>query len=677
MPLKKITITPGINTQETATENLGGWSFSNLIRFRLGLLEKIGGWFHFSNIATIGTARGLHAFQDLSANQYLAVGSEQRLQIYSAGIVTDITPIRKTSNLSSAFTTTSNSNVVKITDTAHSAQVGDWVNIYTFVSIGGIVLFGFYLITDVIDANNYEITAASVATSGVTDGGTVSEFTTTITSGTVKVTLNNHGYAQGNVYQVQISTTVGGLTFFGAYIVNTVIDANNFDILSSGAASGSTSGFENGGNGRIEYLLSSGFASDMLLTGYGTGTYGSGSYGEAQGSTFVEPLRNWFLDNFGEDLVALPTNGTLYEWSPPVAAGNVATAVANAPLYGAGMFVAMPQAQVVIVGAEVSGTQDPLLVCWCDAGDLTDWTASVTNQAGSYRLSRGSLIVGGLQGPQFGFIWSDIDLWLMNYQGYPLVYGFSIVGEYCGLISPKGAGFANNTAFWMSIKGFFNYSAGGGTQPMECSVWDEIFPILDTNNLDKIFAATNSLFNELAWFFPSTQSSNPTLGEIDSYVKVNYLEGFWDYGSLVRFSWIDESIFGNPLAVDGSGLIQQHEIGYNADTVAMTGVYAQTGYVDISDGTVFLFVNWLIPDFKWRTTQAGTMPSINLTVFTLTYPGDKTPTQFGPFVITPDTQYITIWTRARQMAIKIESDAFDTWWRVGAIRYRGAPAGRI
>lgn len=677
MAFQRITLRPGINTEASPTLNSGGWSFGNLIRFFQGMLQKIGGWLHFSSTATIGVARGLHAFEDLNGIQYLAVGSTQRLQLYTNGSVVDITPVRKTSNIASAFSTTNTSKSVKITDTAHGALVGDWINIYIPVSIGGIILLGYYLVQTVVDANNYTINVASAATSTVTLGGAVPEFTTTNLSNSVQVTLNNHGYSIGNVFTVQIGLTLATLTISGSYLVNTVIDANNFTILNAGTANANSSAFENSGNARIYYLLPSGNTSDMVSQGYGTGYYGTGYYGQSAGGTYIVPLRNWFLDNFGQDLVAVPTNGTLYEWVPPVAAGNFATAVNNAPLYAAGMFVAMPQAQVIMLGAETGGTQDPLLIRWCDAGNITVWTAAVSNQAGSYRLSKGSKIVGGIQGTQVSEIWTDTDFWTMTYTGYPFVYSFTVAGEGCGLISPKGMNILGGVTYWMSLKNFFLYNSSSGVTAIPCMVWDQVFPRLDTSNLDKIFAAPNSLFSEISWFFPSTDASNPTAGEIDSYVKYNPSENLWDYGSLVRFAWIDESIFGNPLAVDGNNLIQQHEIGYDADGSAMSNVYAQSGYVDIADGEIFIFVDWLVPDFVWKTTQPTTQPRVTITIYTLYTPGDVNPSTFGPYTVTPSTPYISFRTRARQMAVRIDCETIDTFFRVGAVRYRGSRSGRV
>ncbi len=219
------------------------------------------------------------------------------------------------------------------------------------------------------------------------------------------------------------------------------------------------------------------------------------------------------------------------------------------------------------------------------------------------------------------------------------------------------------------MKGIFAYDIGGSVRPVLCPVWDKIFGDLDTTNSDKAFTASNSLFNEAMYFYPSLSGATT---EIDSYVKHNVFENLWDYGSLVRTAWIDESVFGNPIAVDGNGVLQQHEVGYDNDGTPIDS-FAQSGYMDISSGEMFIMINGLIPDFLFK----GNTSSVNVTLYGLDFP-NGTPRTYGPFTVTATspTQYITVRARARQIAIKIENNTLGTYWRIGAMRYRGAPAGR-
>jgi len=669
MPDAKIKLQPGLDSLATATLNETSWHASNLIRFLNGYLQKIGGWTKFCSQACSGVVRALHAWEDLSFNLYLATGSNERLQIIFGGNLYDITPIRKTDNLANPLSTTNGSSSVKATDAANGVSVGDWVFILVPAYIGGVHIQGYYQVATVIDPNNYTIVDNETATATVAGGGTTPQYTTTNASVSVQVTFTAHGKLMGQIWTVHLSTTVGGLTLFGDYVVATVIDANNFTFNALSSATSSTNAFENGGNVQIQYLLANGPASDVPLVGWGGGPYGIGPYGSSNSGTATIPLRNWSLDNFGQVLVATPTNGPIYIWTPPVATNNPAVLLGgDSPTVNGGTFVAMPQAQVIAWASSTAGVQDFLLIRWCDAGNYNVWTASTTNQAGSFRLSKGSRIVGAVQGPQSGLIWTDTDLWTMQYQGYPFVYGFLIAGTSCGLAATKAYCIQSGTAYWMALDTFYTYG-NGAVAVLPCMVWDQIFGDLDTVNIDKTFGAANSLFNEVAFFFPSLSGGT---GEIDAYAKFNSTSGTWDYGRLVRTAWIDENIFGQPIGVDLDGFVQQHEMTNDADGAAMTGVEAISGYADLSDGTQFIFVDQIIPDFY----MTGVNPSVTLTIYTTNWPGD-TATTFGPYTVTPSTQFITIRTRARQIAFKIESDSLGTFWRLGAVRYRGAPAGRV
>lgn len=669
MPDVKILQEPGLNSQATATLNRIGWSAGNLIRWQEGYLQKTGGWEAFSNDPVVGVGRSLHAWQDLDNNQYLTVGTNERLQIYTAGQQYDITPVTSTENLTNPFTTTATSTTVTVADTAHGRVAGDWIYCVMPIAVGGIIIFGYYQVASVVDANSYTITLASAAVSSVAGGGIPPAFATVNLSPTVTVTLVNHGYAVSDIFTVQVSTSIAGLTLTGEYIILTTPTADTFTFSAGSNANATTTATENGGDVRLLYLLASGPSSTETLTGWGSGGWGSGGWGVgAGGSVAYDPVRIWSQDNFGEIWVGCPTNGSVYSWQPPNTDTRAAL-VASAPTINTGLFVAMPQAQVMCYGSETGSVQDPLLIRWSDAGSYSNFTATVTNQAGSFRLSRGSVIVGGLQAANMSLFWTDLDLWAASYQGLPYVYSFNMIGQGCGLIANNAACSLGAETFWMSKKGFFRLS-GGAVQPIPCPVWDTVFLDnggIDTANQDKVVAAANTPFNEVAWFYPHSDGD----GEINAYIRLNITNGLWDYGRLVRTGWIDQNIFGMPLAIDADGYVQQHEIGYNDNDQAMADVSATSGYADLAEGLIFIFIDQIIPDFKWE----GDDPSVEFTVYVTNFPGE-TPREYGPYTITPTTTYISLRARGRQIAFKIESSSYGTFWRLGAIRYRGAPAGR-
>ena len=97
MPLQKFLFKPGINKETTAYTNEGGWFDANLVRFRKGLPEKIGGWQKYSDTAFVSRGRALHAWVTLNSSKFVGLGATQKYYLLEGVSYNDITPVRKTS----------------------------------------------------------------------------------------------------------------------------------------------------------------------------------------------------------------------------------------------------------------------------------------------------------------------------------------------------------------------------------------------------------------------------------------------------------------------------------------------------------------------------------------------------------------------------------------------------
>lgn len=697
MPHAVLKLVPGVDTQETTALNENsGISKSQLIRFfpdrnGLALVAKLGGWSRYFPQPMPATVRALWAWEDLNLNSRLAVGTQNinglgyaLLGVITNGILQNITPQQSVEDITPAVATTSGSSIVTITDNTTLGITGyDSVYIATQISIGGIVLFGLYQ-CGLLSNNAYTVQAVDIlgspapATSSSTSP-VLPVFTTVSGSLTVTVTLPGYTYQVGQTFSVLVETTVGGIALYGNYVVQSVVDSSHFTIIGGNPANASTSGTLNGGN--AHFIYSYGYGTIPGGIGYGAGAYGAGGYGTGNAvspasGTWIT-ANDWTLDNWGEILIACAdqtlTPGTtpfqpLYQWEENVTG---ATIISAAPPVNDGAFVAMPQRQIVAWGSTQTGIQDPLLVRWCDVNNFNQWVALPTNQAGSYRIPRGSKIVGGLQGPQQAILWTDIDAWSMQYIGPPYIYSFNEIGSGCGMIARKAAAFSNGIGYWMGPSQFFTLSSAG-VQPMFCTVWDVVFQNLNQDNLYKIRVAVNSLFGEITWFYPSASGT----GEIDSYVK--YTEGLniWDYGTLGRTAWVDQSVLGPPIGADPvTGLLYQHETSNDADLQAMQP-YFQSGYFTLSEGDLKTFIDLVWPDMKWGQLSQSQTATVQLTFSVKDYPGDI-PAIYGPYSVTQATQYFNTRLRGRLVSIRISSNDLGSWWRIGAIRYRFSADGKF
>ena len=222
----------------------------------------------------------------------------------------------------------------------------------------------------------------------------------------------------------------------------------------------------------------------------------------------------------------------------------------------------------------------------------------------------------------------------------------------------------------MGNKQFYLY-AGSGVQPIVCSVWDFIFQDLDVNNVDKICAASNNGFGEVAWYFPSLSGGT---GQIDSYVKYNFVLNCWDCGRLDRTAWIDQSVLGQPIGANTAGFIYQHEVANDADGQQM-GEYFETGYTQIAQGENLTFIDWMIPDFQYGKFNSPATASLNITLKYTDYPNGPVKTK-GPYGINQTTMFKNPRLRGRQIAMRIEGTGTGSFWRMGGLRYRAAPDGK-
>ena len=175
MPLQKFIFQPGINKEGTAYSNRGGWFDSNLVRFRKGLPEKIGGWVKSSSNSFKATGRALHAWVDLSGTKYLGLGTTWKYYALDGQVFNDITPIRATTTNGIVFAATNGSAVITATDSDHGCVVDDFVTISGAVSLGGLitaaVLNQEYQVTAVPSVNTFTFTATATANSSDTGNG--------------------------------------------------------------------------------------------------------------------------------------------------------------------------------------------------------------------------------------------------------------------------------------------------------------------------------------------------------------------------------------------------------------------------------------------------------------------------------------------------------------------------
>jgi hypothetical protein len=732
--LQKIGFAPGINKQITATAAEGQWIDCDNVRFRYSTPEKIGGWKQLGADNVTGAARGLHQFINSQSIKYSIIGTNRILYAYSGGVFYDIHPIKSTTTLTNAFSTTNGSATVTITITSHGFEAGDIILLDNFSAItnSNFSASDFndirFMVTSVPTADTITITMPSNETgSGAT------------TSGGIRV---RHYYPVGPAVQAKgfgwslgtwggeeigsatttlngaISSTSGGNN--GSATEITLTDATQFpssgtnfvqigteEISYTGITGNKLTGITRGVRGTSPTTHSDGATV--------TNSSGYVAWGEAASGDLVLEPGMWSLDNFGDKAICLIHDGEVFEWNSAAAnaTSNRATIISGAPTASRHMIVSTPDRHLVFFGTETTigdkSTQDDMFIRFSDQEDINVYVPTATNTAGTQRLADGSRIMGAIRGRDAIYVYTDTALFLQRFVGQPFTFAFVQVGTNCGLAGQNAVVEVDGAAYWLSENGFFKYA--GALETLPCLVEDFVY---DDINLDSgnqmITAGLNNLFGEIMWFYPTSSSS-----VVNRMVCYNYQDSsprrpIWTVGTLARTKWADSAIFGKPHALeydadgvepstsatyvqgntDGTSTYYEHETGTDqiksGTTTAITANIlsgdfditqrvirgAQTNIADLrGDGEFLMKVRRFIPDFVSQT--GNTQVTLNLK----NYSNDAAASSsLGPFTVTSSTTKVDTRARARAIALKIENTGASQDWKLGTFRLDVQSDGR-
>jgi len=710
--LQKINIQPGFNKQVTSTGGEGQWVSGDYVRFRYGSPEKIGGWAQLGDITLTGRNTALHQFVNSDGIKYAALGTNRILYVYSGGAFYDITPLKSTTTLTSAFTTTQSSTTVTITFASdHNISKGDIILCDNFSSATN----SNYSSSD-FDDNKFMVATVPTSTTITVTMGSAESGSGASTSGGVRV---KHYYSIGPA--VEESTAGFGLGLWGGTALGAgsstldgALTSGSSSIILDDSGSFPASGTVVIDNERIAYTSNTTGTDTLsgLTRGSDNTTAASHSdaatvtnasdytkWGASQTGDIVTAPGMWSLDNFGNKLIATISDGSTFEWnSNAIGATSIrATIVSGAPTATQFTLVSTPDRHLVCFGTETTigttSTQDDMYIRWSSQESLTTWTPTATNTAGTQRLADGTRIVGAIRGRDAIYIWTDTALFTMRFVGPPFTFSFQQVGTNCGLIGQNAAVEVDGSAYWMSENGFFRYT--GQLQSMPCLVEDYVYDDLAGVPRQHIYAGLNNLFGEVTWFYPGSGATANSRAVTYNYMDSSSERPIWTTSSLARSTWVDSAIFGKPHGTeydedatsdstvgntDGVTTYFEHETGTNQIKAGATSAIAaniQSGDFDLDqkglagDGEYMMKIRRVIPDFLTQTGDA------RITLNLKNYPTDaETSSSLGPFTTTTSTTKIDTRARARAIALKVDNTGSTQHWKLGTFRLDIQPDGR-
>jgi hypothetical protein len=502
-------------------------------------------------------------------------------------------------------------------------------------------------------------------------------------STTVTVTIPGHGSVNNDTVFFAGAVGFDGIptdSLGGPFIIsNVTVDTFTITVNTPCTVGGVT-----GGGTTIIAAFEINVGNDISITGYGwsVGPYSRGTYGSASVTPIVQNQRDWFFDNFDNDVVMNIRGGAIYYWvyDPDLTDHAVLlsdfTAATDVPTRTTQVLVSQGDKHVLALGATPfgGGDFDPLLIRWCSQDDIFNWTPAPTNSAGFVRIPTGSRIVCGLRTRQETLVWTSSSLFSLQFLGTTDVFGLQELADNISIVSPRAKVTVNNTTYWMGLDKFYVYSGRVDTLP--CTLRNHVFQNINFEQLDQVICGTNEGWNEIWWFYPSANSLVN-----DKYVIYNHLEKLWYYGDLNRTAWIDSPLRQYPQAVNQAGFIYNHEEGVDDDTLPMT-CFITSSDVDITDGEQYMLTRRIIPDINFEGSTAAA-PTVYMTVKPRNFPGSQyKPEPDEPVVNTASipvelyTEQVFLRARARQIGFKFLSIDLGVQWQLGSPRVDGRPDGR-
>jgi len=724
MPLSKLKFRPGINRDRTDLAQMGGWYDGNLVRFRDGYPEKLGGWQAETITPYIGEATKLYVYSLTTGAEIAGLATTKKIYIRVGTALFDITPIRATfitpatNNCFTTNTTVGTTGQVLVTIVGHGAETGDFVTFSGTVAVGGITaaqLDKEFEVT-VISDNTFTIQTAGTATSAATGGGTniVAAFQINIGADS---SVAGYGWGAGTWSR----GVWGGASTTPAIVNVRLVFMDNFnnDLIFNLNNEGSifywtyNSTFSNRAvllsslpgaiavpqktektlfapSGHLLALGASAYSETATAGATISGITSTGTTATVTTATAHGRAVNDYVFLFGQITTAY--SGTYQIITVPSATTFTYTLLASttSPAATAGSYQAIDY---------TAGDYDPMLIRFADVNaDIGPkpevWNPQLANSAGFLFVKEGSRIITGANVRQETLIWTDTSLSTLQFLGTAEVFGLQLLSSDTNIMGANAYADVNNNVYWMGTDNFFVYD--GRVNVLKCPLTRYVFEDINRAQSQLIYGGTNKEFNEVIWFYCSGGVTPST--SIDRYVVYNYRDDIWYYGQLNRTTWFDAGISRFPLATSG-GYIYSHENGPNngqplgAAPLAISS-YIESAFMDIDEGEQFMLTKRVIPDVDFTASESFNpvtgvplTPAVDMAIAVTKFPGAATSTTdaagatltrgvtTATGTIDQYTDQVFIRARGRQMNFKISSNTVGTQWQLGDSRVDAKPDG--
>jgi hypothetical protein len=466
---------------------------------------------------------------------------------------------------------------------------------------------------------------------------------TTNLSRTVVITDTTHGLATGDRVKLSGLATTGGIlaaTLNTEFII-TVLTANTYSIT-AGTAATSTVAAGGGAVGERQGEIEAGQCDASAGYGAGMGLAGAGLAGVGRSGTNSRDPRIWSGGRFGNNHIMTPGDeGPVLQWT-----GATTTApeqLTNAP--DDVNYVYVTNDIVVALGPQNTIRNS-------DQGAPTDWTPTAANQAQDDDIEgAGTWISHCPAGKGVNLLYTNAQVWLERYVGAPLVFTRDKIKEGDGIIGRNARVSVNGVAYWMGRENLYRY-AGGQPEVLSFTAHDAVFNNLHPTQYSKAWLEYREDYNEVRAHYVSADSPD---GECDRVMVISLNDNHVDEYAEAYAAGSQGDTYDYPISITHDGVLTQQEYGVNDNGAALSWFFETNLFAPYPG----YFVNYdrFYPD----GTQSG---DIQMTIYARETP-QGVETTYGPFTITPSTEYICPEAYGKYFRHRFEGASIDGYYRQG------------
>lgn len=619
MALTKLLFRPGINRETTAYSNEGGWFDCNLVRFRSGKPESIGGWSRYTRSAMLGTCRAIFPWQSLGGTLLVGLGTSQKYYVSIGSVPEDITPIRSVTEAGDVtFAATNGSVILTVTDSEHGAVLGDFVTFSGAVTLGGNVtaevLNNEHQITKVVNNNSYQI-ALSVAANASDTG--------------------NGGASVVGVYQLNVG-------------LDTAVFGTGWGTGPWSRGTWNSSATSTTAINELRLWSHDNFGEDLIINVRDGGIY-------------------YWDTSVGPTSRAIPLSALAGAQATPVVAKIV--------------LVSERDRHVIAFGCDPQGTpgvQDPLTIRFSDQENAAEWRALPTTTAGELRIGSGSGIIAAVQTKQQIIVFTDISAHALQYIGAPFTFGIQEVSASISIASQNAPVPVGDMVFWMGKGEFYVYD--GAVKQLPCTVREYVFSDINITQAQKVVGGHNAAFSEVWWFYTSASADENDRYVVYNYEQNIWYYGELSRTAWTDRGLLNFPLAASPdsyIYFQESGLND----GSASPSVPLSS-YIESSVFDMGEGDQFMFATRIIPDITFRNST-NAAPTAMMVLKARNFPGGAYfGTDSDPVVKTATlpveqfTNQLFVRIRGRSMSLRVEANQINTAWRLGDPRLDTRTDGR-